>query len=70
MDLFEAELLDERWMGTRTDDFFTFCGLKLELELDLEVELDLEPCEDAGDGDGNKGENEMAGEIGAILSSL
>jgi hypothetical protein len=48
--------LDETEIGTRTDGFFTFC------------------CDDEdageGEGDGNKGEKEISGEIGIALRGL
>jgi len=49
--------LDERETGTRTDGFFTFC------------------CDDTddtgeGEGEGNKGEKEILGEIGIALRGL
>ena len=47
--------LDETEIGTRTDGFLTFC---------------CDDTEDAGEGDGNKGEKVISGEIGITLRGL
>lgn len=47
--------LDERETGTRTDGFFTFC---------------CDDTDDTGEGEGNKGEKEISGEICIALRGL
>ncbi len=47
--------LDERETGTRTDGFFTFC---------------CDDTDDTGEGEGNKGEKEISGEIGTAFRGL
>jgi hypothetical protein len=53
--------LDETATGTRTDGFFTLCC--------NDADEDTEDA-DTDEGEGNKGEKEISGEIGIALRGL